>query len=147
MLWCCHLKIARALSVAEGKGEVSWWASQLRSLVGMEWRGKRAAWSSGSLKSRQMRQDPWDAGVGVLLATVGFGFDAFRTARSGFDVDGIGGGAPSVSCAAPGREPGRGGGVFVDLFIPNAKADCLGRGGGNTSARTGRGGCSGICCC
>ena len=55
MLWCSQVKIERALSVGEGKGEVSWWASQSRE--GTLWRGNLLAWVSGREKSRQKRQE------------------------------------------------------------------------------------------
>ena len=47
--------MARALSVREEKGLVSWVASQ--SSDGTAWRGNVAAWESGAEKSRHFRHD------------------------------------------------------------------------------------------
>ena len=45
------MKIARAWSVGDGKGAVSWTAIQSRE--GTDSRGNLAAWASGAEKSRQ----------------------------------------------------------------------------------------------
>ena len=91
--------MARALSVADGKGEVSWVASQVMSWDGRDSRGKRAAWLSGPEKSRQWRQEfvGADTGAAVAEELSILGFDALRAARSGRESFGIGGGpVPSI---------------------------------------------------
>lgn len=77
------MKIARALSVREGNGEVSRWASCCREVTCC--RGNRAAWLSGAEKSRQIRQpDGW--GVMVCEWPLSFGFVACIADRSGLDA-------------------------------------------------------------
>jgi hypothetical protein len=53
--------MARAWSVGDWKGEVSWVASQSRE--GTFWRGNLAAWASTAEKSRHRRQDDAEAGA------------------------------------------------------------------------------------
>ena len=55
------MKIARAWSVGDEKGAVSWLAIQSRE--GTDSRGNLVAWASGAEKSRQRRQE--DAEVGI----------------------------------------------------------------------------------
>ena len=52
------MKIARAWSVGDGKGVVSWVAIQSRE--GTDSRGNLAAWASGAEKSRHRRQEDVD---------------------------------------------------------------------------------------
>lgn len=89
----------RALSVREGKGSVSWEASQSRE--GTCSRGYLAAWASTAEKSRQRRQGGMEDAVEeeeeeerMLPEEDGLGFVAWSFARSGLELRGIGGGAP-----------------------------------------------------
>lgn len=85
-------------------------------------------------KSRHLRQEATAPDLGL---------EAMIASRFGLDAKGIGGGAPGsvFLLSAPGRVVGIGGGVSVDLFIPNSSAERTGRvvGGG---ARILRLGCS-----
>lgn len=67
-----------------------------------------------------------------------FGFEACSAARSGFELAGMGGGAPLL--CEPGIVPGKAGATSVALFMPQDSADCLGLGGGAGSTREGGGG-------
>ena len=87
-LWWSQVKIARALSVGEGKGDVSCAARLSRE--GTVWRGNLEAWVSGAVKSRQMRQEGVEE---EETNEVGFGFVAKIFERSGREPMGIGGGA------------------------------------------------------
>ena len=132
------MKIARALSVRLGKGEVRFWASQERSVVGSDWRGKRAAWLSGPEKSRHKRQESEDCDETCPGVVCGLGLEACSAARSGRDDRGIGGGLPLVTkslvfCVFDILE-----GVSVLLPKPIERADLL---GGSGRADCGRSGC------
>lgn len=136
MLWCSQVNIARALSVIDGKGDVSWVASQSRE--GTDSRGNFEAWVSGPEKSRHGRQDVADCvgcGADETLRRDGdasaFGFVARSFEISGREERGIGGGALPASV---------GPGLCVltifpfvvgssSLFIPNDKADLAATGG------------------
>jgi hypothetical protein len=111
------VKSARALSVSDVNGDVTFCAIQFVSVEGRDCRGKRAAWVSGPEKSRHLRQH---ADVGPF--TPGLGLEACRAVRSGREDRGIGGGEPDV-----GRPVGNGGGVSVSLFIAKSRADLLAR--------------------
>lgn len=126
------MKIVRALSVEEGKGAVSWMASQSRE--GTVSRGNLAACVSGAEKSRQMRQDEVDCeGGGGLGDAPILGFVDSIFVRSGLDDMGIGGGVLSLTCGlglgiSPFVPFGRG---SSGLVIPHDKADLAGIGGGS----------------
>ena len=66
-----------------------------------------------------------------------FGFEASGTA--GFELVGMGGGAPLPGVES-GRVAGADGASLVVLFMPHDSADGLARGGGSGSARDGGGG-------
>ena len=89
MLWCSQVKIARALSVGEGKGVVRWVARVEREET--VWRGNLMAWVSGWVKSRHLRQegvvDGAEGGVEGNFGLVDSNFE-----RSGREESGIGGG-------------------------------------------------------
>lgn len=131
--------MTRALSVWDGNGAVSSFASQDRSCVGRDVRGYRAAWASAAEKSRHFRHT---TGVGTVGALEAYkrGFVAWILERSGRDARGTGGGTPLElgSLTAPLVLP-------KDLLIA-AKPDCLSlpsvslEGGGGGSLRTGSGG-------
>lgn len=80
------MKIVRALSVGEGKGEVRLWASWDREVTCC--RGKRVAWWSGAEKSLQIRQ-PLESWGGVVVVVwvwpFNFGLVAWIAERSGLD--------------------------------------------------------------
>lgn len=124
------MNIARALSVAEGKGEVSWWASQVISVEGIDCRGNRAACSSGPEKSRHFRHWPDDDGEVplVVVAPFNLGLDLLSSARLGLEDVGTGGGN-----AEDGRFDGRGGGFSVILLREKSSADRRGGGVGVSS--------------
>lgn len=88
-LWWSQVKIARALSVGEGKGDVSCVARLSRE--GTVWRGNLEAWVSGAVKSRQMRQEGMEEEEETNEE--GFGLVARILERSGREERGIGGGA------------------------------------------------------
>ena len=120
------MKIARAWSVGDEKGWVSWVAIQSRE--GTDSRGNLAAWASGAEKSRQRRQE--DAGVGIWGWS--FGFEDWIVVISGREVTGTGGGAPDLGGVGLGDLPST---PFVGawawgLFIPKERADLAGIGGG-----------------
>lgn len=83
------MKIARALSVGDGKGAVNWVASQSRD--GTAWRGNVAEWLSGAEKSRHFRHDALDDGT-VDDEAWATGLEARILERSGRDARGMGGG-------------------------------------------------------
>ena len=92
------MKIARALSVSEGKGSVNCVASQSKD--GTFCLGYRAAWLSGPEKSRHFKQDVWELDwftipAEGLVAIAGLGFVAIILDRSGLVDFGTGGGALS----------------------------------------------------
>ena len=126
------MNIARALSVVEGNGDVSWCASQEMSVEGIDCRGNRAACSSGPEKSRHFRHCPGDGEVVPLVVAVPFnlGLDLLSSARLGREDKGTGGGE-----AEDGRFDGSGGEVSVVLFREKSSADLRGGlGGGSSSA-------------
>lgn len=90
------MKIARALSVGDGKGVVNWVASQSRD--GTAWRGKVAEWLSGAEKSRHLRHDALDDGA-VDDETRATGLEARILERSGRDARGICGGDGPVEAS------------------------------------------------
>jgi hypothetical protein len=92
MLWCSQAKMARALSVAEGKGAQRTCARCVTgSCCGRVAVGCCAARASGWEKSRQVRQDccaGGDAGVGA-----GEALAASIWAKVGRELSGMGGGS------------------------------------------------------
>lgn len=131
--------MTRALSVSDGNGPVSSFASQDKSCVGRDVRGYRAAWASAAEKSRHFKHA---TGVGIMGALDAYrrGFVAWILERSGRDASGTGGGTPLElgSLATPLALP-------KDLLIA-AKPDCLSLpsvsldSGGGGSLRAGSGG-------
>lgn len=94
------MKIARALSVGDGKGPVSCVASQ--SIEGTVSRGNVLAWLSGPEKSRHLRQDERDEVTGNKGEDPGrgnFGFVAMIFDKSGLVDRGTGGGV--APCSKP----------------------------------------------
>lgn len=95
MLWCSHVKITLALSVNDGNGAVSSFASQPRSCVGSDSRGYCAARVSGPEKSRHTKHSVLGLPTGVVGPVRELwkrGFVAFSLVRSGLDPVGTGGG-------------------------------------------------------
>jgi len=142
------VKIARALSVVDGKGAVSWLASHPTSKDGKDCRGKRAACASAAEKSRQCRHEVAGAedAAGAVAPFV-LGLDARSAARSGREEVGMGGGAPLTGGTEPGLSDGRGGGApFALVPNPISSADRFGL-GGSAGLRGGGGGSICLGCC
>jgi len=112
--------MARALSVSLENGDVSCLPIHLMSVVGIDSRGKRAAWLSGPLKSLQRRHSPSeDEPLAVPFVAewpLSLGLDLFNSARFGREAR------------------GSGGGVSVDLFKAKSKAERRGGIGGGVSS-------------
>lgn len=152
MLWCSQVNILRALSVAEGKGAVSWVASQSRE--GTPERGNFEACVSTAAKSRQRRQGGGavvreDGGAEAVVAE--WGFVVWSLNRSGRELRGMGGGsAMSVDNFGLGSRSlvPFVCNVFVSLFIPKERADLEGLGGacsaGGGNVLDGCNACSGL---
>ena len=127
------MNITRALSVRDGKGAVSWVASQSRD--GTDSRGNFVACVSGPEKSRQIKQEfafcvvcsncDDDAPALGLVANI--------LVRSGREDMGIGGGAlPFIEGQGLGALPSASLGLeSSNVFIPEERADLLGVGGGS----------------
>lgn len=134
MLWWSQVKIARALSVNEGKGLVSWVASQ--SIDGTVSRGNVLAWLSGPEKSRHLRHDGSNGVTGTEAEDPGrgiLGFVAIIFDKSGREDIGTGGGV--APCPHPldlpftGFDPERGTGLAGAGGIPlggNLRSGILG---------------------
>lgn len=124
--------MTRALSVAEGKGEVNWVASQAISEDGRLCLGNREAWSSAAEKSLHLRHE---------FCADGFGFDAMMADRFGRDAVGMGGGTrDNGGVLSDGLVLGMGGGLSVDEFMPNVRAEGRTDGGGGVGRAVGGGG-------
>ena len=127
------MNIARALSVRDGKGAVSWVASQSRD--GTDSRGNLVACVSGPEKSRQIKQEfafcMVCGGCDDDAPTLGFVADIL--VRSGREDMGIGGGAlPFTEGLGLGVLPSASLGLdSPTLFIPKERADLMGVGGGS----------------
>lgn len=134
MLWWSQVKIARALSVSEGKGLVSWVASQ--SIDGTVSRGNVLAWLSGPEKSRHLRHDGSNGVTGTEGKDPGrgdLGFVARIFDKSGREDRGTGGGV--ALCLNPlelpftGCDPERGTGLAGAEGMPlggNLRSGILG---------------------
>lgn len=122
------MKIARAWSVGDEKGVVSWVAIQSRE--GTDSRGNLAAWASGTVKSRQRRQEDVE---GTAWGR-DFGLVDWSFVMSGRDETGTGGGAPDLGGDGLGAWPlvPFAGAWTSGLFMPYDSADLAGIGGGRS---------------
>lgn len=130
MLWCNQVKITLALSVNDGNGAVSSFASQPRSCVGSVSRGYCAARASGPEKSRHTRHSVLGPPAGTVAPAgepLKRGLVAFSLARSGRDPVGTGGGTLLVAPFSVGVLLGRGGMLGLLLSPPNPNLRASGR--------------------
>lgn len=133
-----------ALSVKDGNGEVSSFASQPRSWVGSDSRGYCAARASGPEKSRHTRHSLLGTPTGAVAPEEELlkrGLVAFSFARSGRDPVGTGGGTLLAALFPVGVLLGLGGMLGLLFSPPNPSCRGSGRlftaeGGG--SRRAGR---------